>query len=235
MLSRPRRVVLLAQPQRRARRDGRARARRDLHALDGPPAGGNLGAALLARRARDRDARPTPTRSRSEASRGGRSARALRVRRTTTHRRSVSSIAIARTNAIGLRAELSTEVWEHINELYLDVQEQSASIGAGRRGPSRFLRVVRDRCQAIAGVSDATCRTSTGGTSCSWAASSSARSLAARMLATAASFDDPWPEWQRLLEMCCASFPFARAATATAEPAATRRRSSCSTRPSRAR
>ncbi len=36
--------------------------------------------------------------------------------------------------------------------------------------------------------------------------------LTTRILSTAESLDDPWPEWQRLLEMCCASFPFARVA-----------------------
>jgi uncharacterized alpha-E superfamily protein len=128
-----------------------------------------------------------------------------------------ASISIARTNAIGLRAELSSEVWEHINQLYLDVQEQGAT-SIGQRGPSRFLRVVRDRCQAIAGVSDATLPHVDGWNFMQLGRFVERASLATRILATAASFDDPWPEWQRLLEMCCASFPFARAATHLQSP-----------------
>ena len=127
-----------------------------------------------------------------------------------------SSITIARTNAIGLRAELSSEVWEHINQLYLDVQDQAGRVG--ERGPSRFLRIVRDRCQAIAGVSDATLPHVDGWNFMQLGRFVERASLAARILATAASFDDPWPEWQRLLEMCCASFPFARAATQLQSP-----------------
>ena len=124
----------------------------------------------------------------------------------------VTSVAIARANAVGARAELSTEVWEHINELYLDVQHQTYDTIA-RDGTSSFLRRVRDRCQAIAGVSDATLSHVDG-----WNFLQIGRYLergyvTARMLATTESIDDPWPEWQRLLEMCCASVPFARTAT----------------------
>lgn len=124
----------------------------------------------------------------------------------------VTSVGIARTNAVCARAELSTEVWEHINELYLDVQKQKLD-SAARDGTSAFLRRVRDRCQAIAGVSDATLSHVDG-----WNFLQIGRYLergyvTARMLATVESIDPPWPEWQRLLEMCCASVPFARAAT----------------------
>ncbi len=128
-----------------------------------------------------------------------------------------SSIAVARTNAIALRAELSREVWENINQLYFDVQEQSESL-LSERGPSRFLRIVRDRCQAIAGVSDATLPHVDGWNFLQLGRFVERASLTARMLATAASLDDPWPEWQRLLEMCCASFPFARSASELQSP-----------------
>lgn len=121
----------------------------------------------------------------------------------------VSCIRTARGNAIGLRAELSTELWEHINELYLDIREQSAeSVQAA--GPSRMLRRVRDRCQAIAGVTAATLLHEDGWNFMQLGRFLERGALTARILATAESLDDPWPEWQRLLEMCCASFPFAR-------------------------
>ena len=124
----------------------------------------------------------------------------------------VTSVGIARANGVGARAELSTEVWEHLNELYLDVQNQTFDTFS-RDGTSSFLRRVRDRCQAIAGVSDATLSHVDG-----WNFLQIGRYLergyvTARMLSTIESIEDPWPEWQRLLEMCCASVPFARTAT----------------------
>lgn len=128
-----------------------------------------------------------------------------------------SAIAIARTNAIALRAELSREVWEHINQLYLDIETDGAA-SVAERGPSRFLRIIRDRCQAIAGVSDATLPHVDGWNFIQLGRFVERGSLAARILATASSFDDPWPYWQRLLEMCCASFPFAQAATHLQSP-----------------
>ncbi len=124
----------------------------------------------------------------------------------------VSCIRTARANAVGLRAELSTELWEHINELYLDVRAQSAQ-SVAQEGPSRFLRRVRDRCQAIAGVTAATLLHEDGWNFMQLGRFLERGLLTARILGTAESLDDPWPEWQRLLEMCCASFPFARAAT----------------------
>jgi uncharacterized alpha-E superfamily protein len=128
-----------------------------------------------------------------------------------------SSLAIARANAIGVRAELSTEAWEHINELYLDVQAQTLGT-VTRDGPSRFLRRVRDRAQAIAGVSDATLLHVDGWNFLQLGRYFERAYLATRMLATMESFDAPWPEWQRLLEMCCASVPFARASTHQPSP-----------------
>ncbi|MDB5028849.1 MAG: hypothetical protein JWO66_2538, partial [Candidatus Eremiobacteraeota bacterium] len=122
----------------------------------------------------------------------------------------VSSVSVARANAIGVRAELSTETWENINELYFDVQAQSIE-SLGAEGPSRFLRRVRDRCQAIAGVSDATLLHVDGWNFLQLGRFVERGYLAARMLATIGSLEDPWPEWQRLLEMCCARVPFARA------------------------
>ncbi len=123
-----------------------------------------------------------------------------------------SSIAIARSNAIGVRAELSTEAWEHLNDLYLDVRSQTLERMLAD-GPSRLLRRVRDGCQAIAGVSDATLLHVDGWNFLVLGRFVERALLAIRMIGTMESFDDPWPEWQRLLEMCCASMPFARAAT----------------------
>jgi uncharacterized alpha-E superfamily protein len=54
----------------------------------------------------------------------------------------ISCIRIARSNALGVRAELTTEVWEAINSMYLFVEAQSPRAIA-REGPSSFLRKVR--------------------------------------------------------------------------------------------
>ena len=128
-----------------------------------------------------------------------------------------SSIGIARSNAVGVRAELSTEAWEHLNDLYLDIRGQTFENSIAD-GPSRLLRRVRDRCQAIAGVSDATLLHVDGWNFLVLGRFVERALLATRMIATMESFDDPWPEWQRLLEMCCASMPFARAATQLPSP-----------------
>jgi uncharacterized alpha-E superfamily protein len=133
------------------------------------------------------------------------------------HSSIVSCLGVARSNAIGVRAELSTEAWEHINELYLDVNAQTP-VSVTRDGPSRFLRRVRDRAQAIAGVSDATLLHVDGWNFLQLGRYFERGYLAARMLATMESMEDPWPEWQRLLEMCCASVPFARASTHRPSP-----------------
>ena len=67
----------------------------------------------------------------------------------------VSCIRIARSNALSVRAELSTEVWECINGLYLFVEAQSPR-SVAREGPSSFLRKVRDATQSFGGIVDAT-------------------------------------------------------------------------------
>jgi len=123
-----------------------------------------------------------------------------------------STVAIARTNAINVRAELSTETWENVNELYLDVRAQRLDV-LTREGPARFLRRVRDRCQAIEGVTDATLLHVDGWNFLQLGRFAERAYLALRMLATLDSLDEPWPEWQALLEMASASMPFARASS----------------------
>jgi uncharacterized alpha-E superfamily protein len=119
-----------------------------------------------------------------------------------------SSIRIARSSALAIRSELTVEVWETINVLFLFVEGQSMeTIGAG--GPSRFLRHVRDTAQAFAGVSAGTLSHGER-----WHFLLAGRFLeraymTARMIAAIDPQHEPWPELQRLLEMCCASEPFA--------------------------
>ena len=60
----------------------------------------------------------------------------------------VSCVQIARSNALYVRSELSSEMWEAINGLYLFVEASSPKTLA-REGPSSFLRHVRDVTQAL--------------------------------------------------------------------------------------
>jgi uncharacterized alpha-E superfamily protein len=121
----------------------------------------------------------------------------------------VSSVRIARTNALSIRSELTTEVWEVINVLYLYVESQNMR-SVLREGPSKFLRRIRDGMQGFAGMSDATMNHGD-----SWSFLQVGRFLeraymTARILEAIDVENEPWHESQRLLEMCCASVPFAQ-------------------------
>jgi len=122
----------------------------------------------------------------------------------------VSTVRIARSNALGIRSELTTEVWETINVLYLHVERQNVR-GVAREGPSKFLRRVRDFMQAVGGVADSTMAHGDG-----WSFLQAGRFLeraymTARILEAVDITLEGWRESQRLLEMCCASVPFAQA------------------------
>jgi uncharacterized alpha-E superfamily protein len=119
----------------------------------------------------------------------------------------VSAVRVARTNALGIRAELTTELWEVVNVLYLSVEESSLR-SVTREGPARFLKSVRQATQAFAGVADATLSHGEA-----WCFLQAGRFLeraymTARMLDASDVEREPWQESQRLLEMCCASEPF---------------------------
>ncbi|HTV74006.1 MAG TPA: alpha-E domain-containing protein [Candidatus Acidoferrales bacterium] len=118
-----------------------------------------------------------------------------------------SSIRIARTNALGIRADLSTEVWLAINVLYLYAESQNVT-QTMREGPSRFLRRVRDAAQAFAGVSDATLLHGDEWNYLQIGRFQDRLYMTARMLGAVDIENEPWPEAQRLLEMCCAMEPF---------------------------
>lgn len=119
----------------------------------------------------------------------------------------VSAVRIARTNALGIRAELTTEVWEVINVLYLYVDEQNLR-SVLHAGPSRFLRRVRDSMQAFAGVSDATLTHGDGWNFLQVGRFLERAYMTARIMEALDVENEPWHESQRLLEMCCAGVPF---------------------------
>jgi uncharacterized alpha-E superfamily protein len=129
----------------------------------------------------------------------------------------LACIRIARTNALNVRAELSTEVWECLNGLYLFVEAQSPR-SVARDGPSSFLRNVRDTAQALGGIVDATINHGD-----EWRFLQAGRyleraAMTARILRAYDAVDEGLHEWQRLLEMCCASEPFAKAQRLSPEP-----------------
>ncbi len=66
----------------------------------------------------------------------------------------LGSLSRARENARVVRDQVSAEMWEHLNRLYLWARDGSA--GALARDPYSFFRQVRDGTQAFEGVTAAT-------------------------------------------------------------------------------
>jgi len=63
-------------------------------------------------------------------------------------------LARARENARGMREQISSEMWEHLNRLYLLARDGRAAAMA--EGPYAFFRQVRDGSQAFEGITAAT-------------------------------------------------------------------------------
>jgi uncharacterized alpha-E superfamily protein len=129
----------------------------------------------------------------------------------------VTCVRIARGNALSVRAELSTEVWEAINGLYLFTEAQSPR-SVARDGPSSFLRSVRDTAQALGGVIDATITHDDEWLFLQLGRYLERAAMTARVLRAHDGSEESMHEWQRLLEMCCASEPFAKAQRLSWEP-----------------
>jgi uncharacterized alpha-E superfamily protein len=126
-------------------------------------------------------------------------------------------VRIARRNAINVRAELTTEIWECINALYLFVEAQSAR-AVGPDGVSSFLRAIRESAQAFGGICDATLAHED-----TWMFLRIGRYLE-RAAMTARVLRGVEPDagphvWQLVLEACCASEPYARARQQSFDPA----------------
>ena len=127
----------------------------------------------------------------------------------------VSCVRIARQNALYVRGELSSEVWEAINGLFLFV-ESSSPRSIAREGPSSFLRHVRDIAQAVGGSVDATISHDEVWDFLQMGRYFERAYLTNRMLR---GFDPAAGsiESQTLLQMCCASEPFAKVPHAMSE------------------
>ncbi len=125
-------------------------------------------------------------------------------------------VRIARRNAINVRAELTSEIWECINELYLFVEAQSPR-AVGPDGASSFLRSIRASAQAFGGICDATLAHED-----TWMFLRIGRyveraSMTVRVLRGVD--DDSGPHvWQLVLEACCAGEPYARARQQSFDP-----------------
>jgi uncharacterized alpha-E superfamily protein len=126
-------------------------------------------------------------------------------------------VRIARRNAVGVRAELTTEVWECINGLYLFVEAQSPR-ALGPDGASSFLRSVRDTAQAFAGICDATLAHDDAWQFLIVGRYLERASMTARILRAADGDGEDGTRWQHLLQACCASEPFARAGRQSSDP-----------------
>jgi len=125
------------------------------------------------------------------------------------HSSIVSCIHIARANAASVRAELSTEAWEAVNALYLFIEKQSPR-AVVRAGPSSLLREIRDAGVAFGGIVDATITHGEEWNFLQLGRFLERAAMTAAVLQTHDEADDSVPEWQRMLEMCCAIEPFAR-------------------------
>jgi uncharacterized alpha-E superfamily protein len=66
----------------------------------------------------------------------------------------VTSIVRARENARGVREQLTSEIWEHLNRLYLFVRD--ARREAVLRAPHNFLARIREASQSFQGIARAT-------------------------------------------------------------------------------
>ncbi|MEI8292665.1 MAG: alpha-E domain-containing protein [bacterium] len=67
----------------------------------------------------------------------------------------LSSVTYARENARTVREQISSEMWEQLNRLYLYLQNQSAR-AAFRESPIGFYRSLVDRFHSFQGITDAT-------------------------------------------------------------------------------
>ena len=121
----------------------------------------------------------------------------------------VSCIRIARSNAMSVKADLSTEAWEFINSLYHEV-EQTEEDSVLSEGPTRFLHRVRDAAQGFAGVTDATLMHGEGWLFLQLGRFLERLSLMVRIIESFHVREELSSEWQRLMEMCCAREPFIR-------------------------
>jgi len=137
----------------------------------------------------------------------------------------IAAVVAARENARQIREQISTEMWEQLNSLYLDVRDNEPE---GRLDPGLFLRMVVEGAHLFHGVTDGTLSHGEG-----WQHLQLGRYIE-RATATAdmleAYFAEPtdadggqpaaarYVEWVGLLRACCAFEAYCRCYTADIRP-----------------
>jgi uncharacterized alpha-E superfamily protein len=67
----------------------------------------------------------------------------------------VTCLAAARENARSIREIISSEMWEHLNNFYLELSE-SASQAMAQKDPHRFFKIIQMRSHLFTGLMDST-------------------------------------------------------------------------------
>ena len=175
MLEPHRRQPLLDGPLHRARREPGAHARRHLPHVAAADATENDAATWDRRAAHRRRRAGLPRKRYGEPHRGN----VLRLHGCSTTNNpssaSVRCLQAARENARAVRGALTTEMWESINDTWLELQRIDAGSLTQGNGCGEFLRLGEGRARTCSAASPtAPCCATTPSASCAWAPSSSA-------------------------------------------------------------
>lgn len=138
-----------------------------------------------------------------------------------------SSLRFARDNARQVREELSTEVWENLNRLYLRIQQ--VAIGdVWVHQPTRFFREVMDSLYLLGGLSYTTLRHDEGWHFLELGRFIERAQLVSRLLDTHFGLATPgfavmppqprYADWIVLLKFCAAFEPYCKKHTAAMRP-----------------
>lgn len=138
-----------------------------------------------------------------------------------------TSLRLARDNARQVRQQLSTEVWEHLNRLYLRIQRTTADT-IWVHQPSSFFRGVMDDLYMLGGLLFTTLRHGEGWYFIELGRHIERAQLVSRLLdihfgIAAPGYDKPPPDpkyldWLVLLKFCLAFEPYCREHTASIKP-----------------
>ena len=139
----------------------------------------------------------------------------------------VSSLRFARDNARQVREQLSTEVWEHLNKLYLSTQNQSIDAVFVHQ-PAAFFRQTLEDLFTLGGVTYATLRHGEGWRFLELGRHIERAQLVSRLLdihfgivSPGFRVEPPPPkyfDWLVLLKFCCAFEPYCKEYTAALKP-----------------
>ena len=133
----------------------------------------------------------------------------------------VSSLRMARDNARHVREQLSTEVWEHLNRLYLRLQPVTTKT-IWVHQPARVFREALEDFQALEGVINSTLSHGEGWYFLALGIYSERAQLVCRLLdihfASNAETPPSYFDWLVLLKFCCAFEPYTKLYTAAVRP-----------------